>query len=158
MIEKWQQLQQRERRLLIAMAVAFAVLVFYLLIWQPLHNSVTTGQQRLQAQQNTLEWMRTSVSRVLLSRSATAQSSAKVSGSLSQRVNRTASQHKIKLSRIQPQKDELSVRIDKAEFNALLAWLQTLQRQRVEVTSIDLSRDDDAGMVQVRKLQLRIIQ
>lgn len=158
MIERWHQLQPRERHLLIAMAAALGVLLFYLVVWQPMHSAVANGQQRLTSQQNNLEYMRKSVSQVLLSRSATPRSSAKVSGSLSQRVNRTASQHKITLSRLQPQKNELSVRIEQAEFNVLLAWLQTLQRQRVEVTAIDLSRDDQVGMVEVRKLQLRIIE
>ncbi|MBW8191265.1 type II secretion system protein M [Neiella marina] len=158
MIEKWHQLQQRERHLLIAMAAAIGILLFYLVVWQPMHDAVTRGEQRLSSQQNTLEWMRKSVSRVLLSRSATPRSTAKVSGSLSQRVNRSARDHKITLSRLQPQKDELSVRIDQAEFNSLLAWLQTLQRQRVEVVAVDLARDDQVGMVKVRKLQLRIIE
>ncbi|MCM2680885.1 type II secretion system protein GspM [Echinimonas agarilytica] len=155
MRERWEQLQPRERQLVAGMGVFFGLLLFYVLVWEPLHDGVEQAQQRVETQQDNLIWMQRSAARVILSRDTKPSAASKVSGSISQRINRTASQLNIKLSRIQPQKDEVNVRIDSVDFNSFMTWVQTLEKQRVAVVSADVSRGDLPGHVEVRKLLLR---
>ena len=152
---KWQRLEARERQLVSALAAVFVVALFYFVIWSPLHSGLAETERRIQAQEKNLIWMQRSVSRIIQAQGQGNKPSRKASGSLSQRVNRTASQHGIKLSRIQPQKEDLSVRIDRVEFNQLLAWLQTMEQQGIQAISVDLSQDELPGTVEVRKLLLR---
>ena len=154
LMEKWHQLQQRERRLIMTMGIAVVIALFYFLILGPLQSGVAKTQQGVVAQQKNLKWMQQSVSKIILSR-ASGSKARKAKGSLSQRVNSSAGQHKVKLSRIQPQKSELNVRIDDVEFDKLLAWMQKLEELNIAVVSADIKRSDVSGHVQVRKLMLR---
>lgn len=153
--QKWQQLESRERQLVSALAAVFAVALFYFAIWSPLQSGVDAAKQRVASQQRNLTWMQESATKIIQSKGQSKTSARKVSGSLSQRVNRTASQHGIKLSRIQPQKNDLSVRIDSVDFNKLLAWVKSMEQQGIQVVSVDLSKEDQPGLTEVRKLLLR---
>lgn len=155
LIQKWRQLETRERQMVSALGVVFVIALFYFLIWSPLHTGVAEAEQRIETQKKNLHWMQSSATQLLQAKGQSASPTRKSSGSLSQKVNRTAGQHGIKLSRIQPQKQDLSVRIDQVEFNKLLAWLETMEQQGIQGVSLDLSREDAPGMVEVRKLLLR---
>ena len=77
-------------------------------------------------------------------------------GTLDGVVNRTAFNHKIKITRLQPQGQELQVWIDAVPFDGLLMWLAELSdRYGVQVKVIEVAREQlPAGMVKVRRLQV----
>ena len=155
--QKWQQLDAKEKKLVSIMIIAIVIGLFYFAIWQPMHNSIADGNKRVAAQQKTLEWMQQSVSKVIQSGGAKAPAST-ANGSLTQRTNQAAARFKIQLSRVQPQNNELNIRIDNVDFNTFLAWLNELENQGVQATSIDLVKADKIGSVEIRKLQLRLTQ
>ena len=154
LIQKWQQLQPRERYLVSPMVAMGVIALFYVSIWAPLHEGVEQAKLTVTSQQKSLTWMQNGVTQILQSK-GTRKPVKPASGSLSQRVSKTASSHQIQLTRIQPQKEELNVRIDSVSFDDFLAWLQTMQQQGIEVTSVDLDGSDQAGIVEVRKIILR---
>ena len=147
------QLNAREKLLVTFCAVFVIIGLFYWLIWQPLDQAVENGRKNLASQQALLTWVKNNSERAIQLRQ-TAGISNSFTGSLPQAVNQSAARLQIKISRMQPQADELQVWIDKAEFNTLLSWLQTLEKSGVSVLDLDIAEADEAGYIKVRRLKL----
>lgn len=140
----WQSLQKREQQLVQFAAVTLAVAAFYWLLWAPLHQSYQTQQQQLRQ-----------VSQQLLQvRSFPAVSAqTKVQGSLTDIISSSARSHKVQVSRMQPQNDQMQVMLNDISFDQLLTWLHELQYQhKVIIVQLDLAAADAPGMVRVRRL------
>ncbi len=153
---KWRQLDGRERRLVSILAVFVVIALFYFALWSPLQNGVTDARARVENQQNNLAWMQQSANQILASAGNKSSASSSARTSLTQRVNRAAARNKIKISRLQQQRDELNVRLDEEiTFNALLTWLDQLEQEGVVASSLDLNKSDRPGFVDVRKLMLK---
>ncbi len=147
------QLNAREKLLVTFCAVFVVIGLFYCLIWQPLDQAVENGRKNLASQQALLTWVKNNSERAIQLRQ-TAGISNSFTGSLPQAVNQSAARLQIKISRMQPQADELQVWIDKAEFNTLLSWLQTLEKSGVSILDLDIAEADEAGYIKVRRLKL----
>ena len=148
----WQQLNLREQRLVLGLGSVVLVFLFYNHAWLALHNNLEKAAKKNARQQELLIWMETNVARYQAAKRGAGASS---SGSLSSIVNRTASRHGIKIARMQPQADDLQVWLDQVPFRQLLQWLEQLSNNEgLSVQAIDVSRDDQAGIVRVRRLQL----
>lgn len=154
MKEKWQELQPREQQLVLVMSAVIGLFLFVTLVWQPLHNGVENAQKKLTRQQELLVWIQeqTNIYKQNAGNGATNSSSK---GSLSSIVNRSASRYQIKIARIQPQGDNLQVWIDTVSFDSLMDWLANLSaKEGISVIGIDLTNDEQSGVVKVRRLQL----
>ncbi|WP_448213682.1 type II secretion system protein GspM [Colwellia sp. MEBiC06753] len=149
----WQQLQQREQQLVLAMAAVVLVFIGYQGIWQPINTSLEQAQQKLQRTESLLAYVNENTAKV-----AALGSGAKkpfVNGSLSSIVNRAAQQYQVTIDRIQPQQDAVQVWVDEVPFEQLLRWLDNLDRQYgLTATSVDISEHDTVGIVKVRRLIL----
>lgn len=153
MKEKWQSLNQREQSLVIVMAAFIGVFILYQVIWQPINNSIIDKQKKIERYQALLLWVN--------EKKAEYNTYAKLSqgdssnASLSSVVNRSAIKHKISISRIQPQGDEISVTIDEVPFDHVMDWLKQMAiAEGVIIKAIDLSSTDIKGVVKVRRLSL----
>jgi len=139
-------LAPRERRLLLVGAVAAAaILIFGMLI--PLDRSVTHAQQRLAKKRADLSWMQSVAPQVALLPPAAA-----VNGeSLLVIVDRSARESGLAsaLSGSEPGgPGSLSVRLEKAPFDALVGWLARLAQQNgVSVDSAVIERTGAPGLV-----------
>jgi general secretion pathway protein M len=152
-IRQWYlQLSERERILVLSAGAVSVVVLFYYLIWAPLNNSLNTQSAALDSDQKLLVWVQEQSNRAQLLKS-TGQV-ASFNGSLTQLVNQTTRAANISVSRLQPQDDELQVWIDEVSFNALMRWLQDLEQRGVIILQSDFSETNEAGIVQVRRLQL----
>ena len=152
-IRQWYlQLSERERILVLSAGAVSVVVLFYYLIWAPLNNSLNTQSAALDSDQKLLVWVQEQSNRAQLLKS-TGQV-ASFNGSLTQLVNQTTRAANISVSRLQPQDDELQVWIDEVPFNALMRWLQDLEQRGVIILQSDFSETNEAGIVQVRRLQL----
>ena len=77
----------------------------------------------------------------------------KVQGSLTDLISSSARTHKIQVSRMQPQNDQMQVMLNDISFDQLLAWLHELQYQHnVSIVQLDLAVADAPGMVRVRRV------
>lgn len=153
MKEWWQGLNNQERKLVTIGGIFVAIFVFYKAIWQPLNNSIDQTQSKLDKQQELLVWVTNETARYA---AASRTSGAKrPGGSLSSIINSTARRNNISIARLQPQNQDVQIWIDDVAFNQLLSWLEQLSaNQQLVVKSIDLSKGDAAGQVQVKRLQL----
>jgi len=152
MKEWWQQLNVREQKLVIAMGSVIGIFILYSLIWQPLNEGLEKSAKKLARQQALLTWVSENTARYKqINKGGIAQGK----GSLSSIVNRTARNHQITVTRMQPQGEDLQVWIDEVAFKELLKWLEKLSlSEGLQVKGIDLSRSEQSGTVRVRRLQL----
>ena len=148
-------LQQRERQLVLAAAVVVAATMFYLIIWEPIHNSIAEQTQKYQSQVGILQWMQNAANEVkILKASGSANRKTNSTQAVTLLVEKSAASAGIKpyLSRLESTSDKgARVTIDAASFDQLLLWLNTLQTQYgISVTSANLDRDDKPGAVNAR--------
>ena len=148
----WQGLNFREQRFLFVMSSAVLIFLFYTLLWLPLNESLVKAENKLASRQALLTWVTDSTSRYQSVKSS--GGNIKNSSSLSSIINRTANQQKLTITRMQPQGDNLQVRLDNAPFTQLLFWLEYLaNHEGLQVQAIDLTQSDKQGEVRVRRLQ-----
>ena len=137
-------LAPRERRMLLVGAVA-AILIFGMLI--PLDRGVTNAQQRLAKKRADLSWMQSVAPQIALLPPAAAANGE----SLLVIVDRSARESGLAsaLSGSEPGgPGSLSVRLEKAPFDALVGWLARLAQQNgVSVDSAVIERTGAPGLV-----------
>ncbi|WP_404401651.1 type II secretion system protein M [Idiomarina seosinensis] len=150
--QRWQQFNQREQRLLSALAAVLLLALLYFVIWQPSQQLRTEANQRLQAQQQQLNWVQQSLARYQALKSSQ-DDTASAGGSLSQRLNQAAQAQDINLARLQPQGQGMLVSIDEAGFNQVLNFIAQLENQyQMSITTLDIARLEAPGQVRVRQL------
>ena len=149
----FEQLQTRERQLVMAGLIVFGVFLPYQLIWSPLIDRAERLEQQVSKQTKQLQWMHTSTQEI---KQLQGSAVVKSSGSLLSQVEQTASQSKLRKSirKIQPE-GERGVRIwmDNAGFDDVLLWLERLQKQHgIEVEDFSVERQPESGRANVRLL------
>ena len=74
-------------------------------------------------------------------------------GSVAQIISNSARSSGIRVSRMQPQNEQLTLVLEDVSFETLLTWLHALQYQHgIKLVSLDLATADKAGMVRVRRM------
>jgi len=148
----FEQLQSRERQLVIVAIVVFAVFLPYQLIWSPLIVRAGHLQKQVNQQAKQLQWMRTSMREIPQPRG----SGVKHSGSLLSVVERTANQSQLhnSIRKIQPEGGQgVRIWMDNAGFDDILMWLERLKKQSdIEVVDFSVERQTEAGQVNLRLL------
>ncbi|NRQ44197.1 type II secretion system protein M [Rheinheimera sp. YQF-2] len=145
----WTGLQQREQRLVAGAAVVVVIGLFYWLLWQPLHQAKQTQQQKLQTAQRQLSQLQQLIPQLKAAGAATARSG----GSLAQIISNSARSGGIKVSRMQPQNEQLTLVLEDVSFEQLLSWLHALQYQHgIKLVNVDLATADKPGIVRVRRM------
>ena len=125
------------------------VLLFWLIIWQPVFERNSFLEQRLLQKSNQFEWMEGAAKTL----SAVAgNGSASLSGSqLRQKVSQTASQLGLVINRIQESRnDAIQVQFEQVEFNKLLTLIDHLKLAGADLQRISLTKDDTPGFVSVQ--------
>ena len=147
----WQNLNQREQQLVSVAAVVVALAVLYWGIVTPLTNAKQQASDKLQQQQQTLEWVMQAGDRLASQQRTTSNSKVK----LSQAVSSSARQQRITLSKIQPRGEELEVWIEQVPFNQFIGWVHTLhERYGINVDILDIESLKPQGMIKVKRLKL----
>lgn len=153
LLEKFNQLTEREKWLVSVSAVVVIIAALYWLIWAPLNNALKASRDAVQSQRADLAWVQKNANRAIQLRSGSS-TAVTFSGSLPQSVNQTASRLNIAISRMQPQGDELKVWVDQAPFNDVVSWLNSMENLGIKIINVDLTEADAPGLVKVRSLQL----
>ncbi|MGY3926970.1 GspM family type II secretion system protein ExeM [Aeromonas simiae] len=151
----WGSISPREQRLVGIGGVSLLVGLLYWGVWQPLADRVAERERQVAAQQRTLGWLKEKGEMVLALQAVTGRQ-VDTGGTLEGVINRTASNHKITIARLQPQGQDLQVWIDTIPFDSLLLWIAELtDRYGIQVQVIEIARENQPpGMVKVRRLQL----
>ena len=147
------QLQPRERQLVLVAMLVFAIFLPYQLIWSPLLHRADRLQKQVNQQTAQLQWMRNALREIPQLQGG---SGNKSSASLLSVVEQTANQGKLRSSirKIQPE-GEQGVRIwmDNAGFDDVLMWLEQMKKQAgIEVVDMSAERQAESGRVNLRLL------
>lgn len=148
-------LAQRERIAVIVGGVVVILAVFYYGVWRPLNSSVSEGRLRLNSQAEETRWMLGVRDEARLLQASDTQREIKGrNDSLLSIVDATSRENGMEkaVRRIQPDNDDqATVTLDEANFNQMLFWLRSLQRDYgVAANQMTVSRDDETGTVQAR--------
>lgn len=151
----WKALSQREQRLVLAGAGAFALAVIYWGLWQPLANRAEMAQIRIQAERQLLNWVEEKANQIVSLKGASGSTVTVSEKGLNQVVNETTSRFRIELIRMQSRRDAVQVWVKPLPFNTLLNWLSFLRDEYgIEAQFLDISKTDKNGIVEVNRLQL----
>lgn len=147
------QLNERERRMVYAAAVALLVFLPYQLAWVPFNNAIDGLEQKVQQQEQDLLWMQSSAAELTqLSRNVKTASGS--SNSLYGVIENTARQKFGNDIRVeQESRNGIRVRIKETGFDDMLLWLDDLQyRHKVYVKEFKVERETGVGRVSVNIL------
>jgi type II secretory pathway component PulM len=140
-------LNQREQLSLLALGIALALYLLYMLAWAPLaerreelaiqNKNVAESLQRVDAM----------VSEVMRLREGGVASTAQ--RNLTSLVNQSTGRHGLQVSRLQPNsRGDIQVRLENAVFDDLLSWLDDVEnREGLLVSEIAITRSGNTGRV-----------
>ncbi len=144
----------RERYLIAVAGVLLLCLLFYLLAWRPLQQRVTRLDSRLEQARKDLVWMQQAAREVQALRQHGGGPAPDTGLSLIRAVESTVTAAGLRgsLTRTEPHgTDQIRLELRDADFDALVRWLGTLQRQHgARVTRIQITRTDQPGRVHAR--------
>ncbi|WP_213995094.1 type II secretion system protein M [Arsukibacterium sp.] len=145
----WASLATREQQLVSIAAVVLGVGALYWFIWQPLQQGYVNKRQALTQAQLQLAKLQQALPRL----QQAGASDGRVGGSLAQIVSNSSRTYNIRVSRMQPQNDQLQLVLEDVPFEQLLRWLDQLQSTNgVKLVSLDVADTDTSGIVRVRRM------
>lgn len=145
----WAGLAVREQRLVAIAAAVLAVGALYWFIWQPLQQGYATKQAALSQAQLQLAKLQQALPQL----QQAGASQGRVGGSLAQIVSNSSRSYNIRVSRMQPQNEQLQLVLEDVPFEQLLRWLAQLQSTNgVKLVSLDVANTDSSGIVRVRRM------
>ena len=151
----WMSRSPQDRVAIMIMAAALSVMFLYLFVWLPFQQQIETRRQLVESQTKTLAWMKQSAQEVKRLKGAAAGSSRSVSKeALLTLVDRTAKQQKLRqfIQRLKPEgSDSVQLWIEQVPFDGLINWLgQLLEQYDIAVESINIERQEQAGLINAR--------
>lgn len=150
MKEWFNNLEQREQRLVSMMLVTIIVAGLYFLMIKPLQERLDKAEKGVARQQQLLTWVEKNAAKLVQLRTNSGITSS-ISGPLDQKINRSARAHNLTINRLQPQNNKMQVMIDKAPFHTILQWVQSMQLEYgLNVEIADFREDEQSGFVKTR--------
>jgi len=150
MKEWFSELEQREQSLVSIMVGTIFIAIVYFLLINPLQERLEKAERGVEREQKLLAWVETNAA-ILVKLRAKSGVTSSAAGPLDQRINRSAKKHSLIINRLQPQNNKMQVMIDKAPFNKILQWVQTLQLDYgLTVEIADFRQDNQPGFVKTR--------
>lgn len=132
-LNQWlETLEQRERYIVIGGAIAFIIMLFYLLIWEPI---VSTQEEQLNqniAQRQLHSWMKNAAGEIQQLKSSGNSALAKSRNqSISSLADRSAITSGIKpyIDKIDQNKKGVKVSLKSANFDKIINWLSDLENK-----------------------------
>lgn len=152
--ERYNALQPRERKLVLAAAFIVLLMLLYLLVWDPASHARQANAAALQEARSTAAQIERLAARIP-QRAAKASHNAADKGSSLLTIVDSASRNIVGLpapSRLQPEgDDEVRIWFERAPFKSLVQWAQALRSAHgISVIDADVSASDTAGVVNAR--------
>jgi len=147
-------LQTQERITVTAGAVALAIMLFYVAVWDPIHSSVEQLEKNVAKQAPLLQWMQQAAEDVKNLKGTKSQLKSKAGQSLLSLVDSTAKSSKLgnALKRVKPDGEKkVRVWLENASFDAMVTWLEKLNKNYgIEVLTLVVDRKDVPGEIDAR--------
>jgi general secretion pathway protein M len=153
-VQRWlDSLQPRERLSVIAGAIALIIMLFYLLIWDPVFARLQTARENVVAQKQMLGWMQDSAREIRSLQSAGGISPHLLKQPVSTLVTMSAQSMGVQnyVTRLDTTKDGVDAQLDNADFDRVVLWLNDLQtRYGIRATRIVMDPRPDPGAINAR--------
>lgn len=150
-------LEPRERRLMIGAGVFLIVMLFYLLVWEPIAKDNEALRLSYQNSQQLIDWMEDAAeeAKALQAKiSASGPSGSSENQSLLGIIDRTAKRDKLgsSVKRVQPDgKTGARVWLENAIFNDMIKWLENLQhKEGIRLVTTVIEKQEEPGLVNAR--------
>lgn len=151
----WSGLSLREQRMLV-IALSFGLVAA--IYWggvAPLKQQSENAQLRLSSEKQLLSWVKDQADTITQLRK-TSNAPRASSVPLNQLLSSSTSRYGIELIRLQPRDEMVQVWVQPLSFNKLMNWLVYLrQEQGIDVAFFDINETDNAGIVEVKRLQFK---
>lgn len=142
--QRWLMLTPRDQQFLRVLAIFSGILVLVYGIWLPSHRAAQKAQTQYEQNRELLAQLRSSNPQVGNATPAT-------SGSLLVLASDAAASSALSFSRIEPEGDALvRVWVDRADFNAVAAWLARLSAQGVKLQEGQAEKQGEGQGVSAR--------
>ncbi len=150
----WSGISQREQRMMMGCGVLVIVGLVYWGILQPMSQRAELAQSRIQSERQLLAWVQEKADDITALRKSGGVTYS--NQPLNQLVSSSARRYKVELIRVQPRNESVQVWIKPLAFNQLVDWLRYLKEQQgIEVEFLDIDRTEQAGMIEVNRLQFK---
>ncbi|MBC3765872.1 type II secretion system protein GspM [Neptunicella marina] len=153
LLARYQQLTEREQRIVLVGSIVLILFLFYSLIWSPLSQSVEQGRKNVAAQQKLLSWVSANANKAQQLRRGSNQNN-RFSGSLPQAVNQLAQRYQIPIARMQPNGSTLQLWVDQADFAQTVDWLKAIEDKGIDILDVDIAETTQSGQIKIRRLLL----
>lgn len=154
LIAHYDQLPERERRLLKWMLVAVVALILYIGVWRPIHGFQQSAAAELESSRDLVAWVfaNQSAAQALVQTNGNAQTKITDGRSLLSTVTTSAKENGLALQRFEPSGDTgMRIWLDEVPFNTLASWLEILsQRYGILVDQASIDRGKQPGRVTAR--------
>jgi len=148
-------LQLREKYIVIGGAIALLVMLFYLLVWDPVMLNYEQQVQRNESQRQLYSWIKNSSTEIQNLKAAGGHSAARSRNqSISSLADRSAVSSGIKpfIDKIDQNKKGVKVNLKAADFDRIITWLADLENRYAITASklkIEKSKTDGAVDAQI---------
>ena len=141
----WQNLSDRERLLLVIGGCFVLILVCYLFVVEPLKLQLAAKTDTIQTQQNDVLWMEQQLPQVQQLRQKTPVLIREDERPLAALIEQTLAQFKLRDStqRILPDGGSTQIWMEKAPFETVLNWVNSIGKYGVTVQKIDVTPHED---------------
>lgn len=127
----WENLLDRERRMLTIGIIVLSILIIYALIWSPLSGAVTDYKTQIESQRTLLIYLKKAQAKITEMKAQGIQPAATSDNVLSL-VEQTLSQQALSvyLKQVQqPKPNQVALSFEKVPFDKLMSWLQMMIMQ-----------------------------
>lgn len=150
----WSSISQREQRMMMGCGVLVIIGFVYWGILQPMNQRAELAQSRIQSEKQLLTWVQGKANDITALRKSSGVTYS--NQPLNQLVSSSARRYKVELIRVQPRNESVQVWIKPLAFNQMVDWLRYLKEQQgIEVEFLDIDRTEQAGMIEVNRLQFK---
>jgi type II secretory pathway component PulM len=152
---RWEGLESLEQSILRYSAVIVGVLLFYLLIIDPINSGRDKAEDRLRSAQ---EAFSVAQQQAYDLKAAEANPATAESGSFLTQVESSAEQQGLRsaLKRLQPSgNDQIQVSLEGASYSQLLQWLSSLHQQGIRAQRVDIQRERQSDLLDAQLLLAR---
>jgi len=150
----WQSISQREQRMVVVCTVFALIAVVFWGVLQPMSAKSTQAKNRVLSEKQLVNWVTDNADKIVTLRQQGGV--VRTSEPLNQLITDSTRRFNIELIRLQPRGEMMQVWIQPLPFTKLVDWLAYLKETKgVDVEFMDVKRGQQAGVVEVQRLQLK---
>jgi len=146
-----QTLEERERYLVIGGAITLFIMLFYLIIWEPISSNYEQQLQTLESQRQLYSWVKATSAEINALKSAGGSSRQRFKNqSISSLADRSATTTGIKpfIEKIEQSKKGVKIRLKSANFDRMVVWLTDMQNKYgIYASKLKIEKTEAPGAV-----------